>query len=106
MCVLHGPSLKLADEATEVIELCWLCGRLLGEVTELHLPIPKNRGGKAKVAVHPMCHRTIHDNISNADMARRYNTPDALKEHETIGRFVDWIANKPPDFDAPTKRGR
>ncbi len=86
--------------------LCWLCARPLGEVTELHLPVPKNRGGKAKVAVHPMCHRTIHDNISNAEMARRYNTPDALKEHEIIGRFVEWATNKPPDFDAPTKRGR
>jgi hypothetical protein len=85
---------------------CWLCARPLGEVTELHLPIPKNRGGKVKVQVHPICHRTIHDNVSNAEMERRFNTPEALKAHEIIGRFVEWIANKPPDFDAPTKRGR
>ena len=90
----------------ESLQSCWLCDRALGEVVELHLPVPKNRGGKAKVQVHPICHRTIHDNVSNADMARRFNTPDALKEHEVIGRFVDWIASKPPDFDAPTKSKR
>ncbi len=106
MRLADGASLKLDAEITGEAPCCWLCGRPLGEVTELHLPVPKNRGGKAKVAVHPMCHRTIHDNFSNAEMERRYNTPDALKEHETIGRFLDWIANKPPDFDAPTKRGR
>jgi len=26
--------------------------------------------------------------------------------HDEIGRFVAWIANKPPDFNAPTKDRR
>jgi hypothetical protein len=91
--------LDMGDNSPE----CWLCRRPLGGVVELHWPIPKNRGGKAKVQVHPICHRTIHDNVSNADMARRFHTPEALRENETIAKFIGWIANKPADFDAPTK---
>ncbi len=92
--------------AAEPILACWLCARPLGEVTEWHHPVPKSRGGKLREPVHPICHRTIHDNLSNSDLERRFNTAEALKGHEVIGRFADWIANKPPDFDAPTKQGR
>ncbi len=93
-----------ADEVQAVTVHCWLCGRPMGEVVELHHPIPKSRGGKAREQVHPICHRTIHDNFSNSDLERRYNSAEALRGYEIIGRFIDWIANKPPDFDAPTKR--
>ncbi len=83
---------------------CWLCDRPLGEVIELHLPVPKNRGGKAKVQVHPICHRTIHVHCSNSEMARSFNTPETLRGHAEIGKFVDWVAGKPADFDAATAK--
>jgi len=56
------------------------------------------------VPLHPICHRTIHASASNAELARLYPTLDALKQREDIRRFVAWIADKPPDFHAPTRR--
>lgn len=95
------------DDETEEIApalICWLCARPVGEVTEWHHPVPKSRGGKLREPVHPICHRTIHANFTNSDLEKRFATPQALAGHEEIRRFIDWIANKPPDFDAPTKR--
>jgi len=39
---------------------CWLCGRPLGRKVERHHPVPKSRGGRATVAVHPICHCALH----------------------------------------------
>lgn len=86
--------------------MCWLCSRPMGEVTEWHHPVPKSRGGRERQPVHPICHRTIHANFTNSDLEKRYATPEALLAHEEIGRFVAWIASKPPDFNAPTKDRR
>ena len=30
----------------------------------------------------------------------------ALLEDEALARFVEWVADKPPDFHAPTRRPR
>lgn len=84
--------------------ICWLCSRPIGDVTVWHHPVPKSRGGRDQVPVHPICNKTIHANFSNSDLEKRYSTSEALLAHEDIKRFVDWIANKPPDFDAPTKK--
>lgn len=92
--------------AAEPAVTCWLCGREMGDITEWHHPVPKSRGGKAREPVHPICHSTIHANFSNSDLEKRYSTVPALLAHEEIGRFVAWIANKPPDFNAPTKDRR
>ncbi len=83
--------------------ICWLCNRPMGEVTEWHHPVPKSRGGKVREPIHPICHHTIHANFTNSELAKQYTTPQALCGHSEIGRFLDWIAKKPPDFHAPTK---
>jgi hypothetical protein len=90
-------------EATPVLH-CWLCSRPIGEVTVWHHPVPKSRGGREQVPVHPICNKTIHANFSNSDLEKRYSTAEALLAHEDIKRFVDWIANKPLDFDVPVKK--
>jgi hypothetical protein len=92
------------DEVETPILHCWLCARPIGAVTIWHHPIPKSRGGRDQVPVHPICNKTIHANFSNSDLEKRYSTAEALLAHEAIKRFVDWIANKPLDFDAPTKK--
>lgn len=92
--------------AAVVVQYCWLCAREMGEVTEWHHPVPKSRGGRDRQPVHPICHRTIHANFTNSDLEKRYATPEALLAHEEIGRFVAWVASKPPDFNAPTKDRR
>ncbi|WP_373472387.1 HNH endonuclease [Sphingorhabdus lacus] len=94
------------EESAPPVVHCWLCGREMGSVTEWHHPIPKSRGGKAREAVHPICHRTIHANFTNSDLEKRYSTVDALLAHDEIGRFVACIPKNPPDFNAPTKDRR
>jgi hypothetical protein len=85
---------------------CALCGRPLGRKVEWHHVVPKSEGGVETAPVHPICHRTIHALVGNADLARVYPTLDALREREDVRRFLKWVATKPPDFHAPTRRRR
>lgn len=85
-------------------ELCFLCERPLGAKVEWHHPVPKSRGGRETRPVHPICHRTIHATIDNKALERSYHSPEALREHPEIARFLRWIAGKDPDFHAPTRR--
>lgn len=85
-------------------DACALCDRPLGRRIEWHHVVPKSEGGRETVPLHPICHRTIHASATNAELARLYPTIDALREREDIRRFVAWIADKPPDFHAPTRR--
>jgi hypothetical protein len=94
-------ALRAAPEAP-----CALCARPLGRRTEWHHRIPKSQGGTETVPVHPICHRTIHACVSNRDLATVYADMDALRARDDIARFVRWIADKPPDFHASTRRGR
>lgn len=87
-------------------EACWLCTRPLGKRTERHHPVPKSRGGRETVPVHPICHRTIHAALSNAQLAKMGPNASALLQVEEIARFVRWVSGKPPDFHAPTRTKR
>ncbi|MBB6123223.1 HNH endonuclease [Sphingobium subterraneum] len=87
----------------DVPSLCWLCERPLGAVVEWHHPVPKSRGGRDTVAVHPICHRAIHRHFTNAELARLGPEPLALRQHAEIATFLIWVANKPADFYAPTR---
>ena len=90
----------MSDEAPP----CFLCGRPLGKRVEWHHPVPRSRGGRETVPVHPICHRAIHATLSNKELERSYSTPQALRAHPEIARFIDWVRTKDPDFHAPTKR--
>ncbi len=83
---------------------CFLCGRPLGRRVEWHHPVPKSRGGRDVVPIHPICHRTIHATLSNRELADKHVSADALRAHPDIARFLAWIADKDPDFHAPTRR--
>ena len=85
---------------------CALCGRALGAKVEAHHVVPKSEGGRDTAPVHPICHRTIHALIPNAELARFYADPATLREREDVARFLRWIADKPPDFHAPVRRAR
>jgi len=91
---------------TERPSECALCGRPLGDKIEWHHVVPKSQGGRETVALHPICHRAIHANISNKALARLYPTLEALRARDEVAEFLRWIANKPPDFHAPTHRRR
>ena len=83
---------------------CWLCLRALGSRVEYHHPVPKSRGGRETVPVHPICHRTLHQTLSNKDL-ELLSLAD-LRANADIARFLKWIAGKDPDFHAPTRRKR
>jgi hypothetical protein len=87
-------------------ERCWLCSRPLGQRVEFHHPVPKSRGGRETVQIHPICHRTLHRTFSNAELVLFGDSVAAIRADLRIGRFLDWIRHKDPDFHAPTHRKR
>ena len=91
---------------SEAGETCWLCGRPLGRRVQRHHPIPKAKRGRETVPVHPICHRAIHANFTNAELARSGGAREALLASEAIAKFLAWVADKPPDFHAPTRTRR
>lgn len=82
--------------------ICWLCGRTLGAVVQDHHLVPKSKGGRETVPLHPICHRAIHTNFTNAELARIGTDRDALLNNHALANFVAWVKGKPPDFHAPT----
>jgi hypothetical protein len=85
---------------------CWLCERPLGQKVQWHHTVPKAKKGRETVPVHPICHRAIHANFSNGELARLGGSRAPLLANEAVARFLVWIADKPPDFHTPTRRGR
>ncbi|MEG3082130.1 hypothetical protein U1707_00610 [Sphingomonas sp. PB2P12] len=88
-------------------EQCWLCGRPTGATIVWHHPVPKSRGGRDVVPMHPVCQQTLTTNFTNSELQRAGMDVDSLLAHPTIRKFVDWVANKDPDFTAaPAKKIR
>ena len=85
---------------------CWLCHRPLGHKVQWHHRVPKAKGGRETVPVHPICHRTIHAHFTNAALARSGGARETLLACEPVARFVAWVADKPRDFHAPTRPKR
>ena len=85
-------------------EHCWLCARPLGRRIQWHHTVPKAKGGRETVPLHPICHRTIHANFTNAELARLGGAREAMVARPPVAKFVAWISDKPPDFHAPTRR--
>lgn len=86
---------------------CWLCTRPMGQNVEWHHPVPKSRGGRDKVQIHPICHRTLHTNFTNSELARIGSNVETLRSADTIAKFLSWVEDKDPDFHAPTaKKGK
>ena len=85
---------------------CWLCLRPLGRKVQQHHTAPKAKKGRETVPVHPICHRAIHANFTNAQLSRIGNEREGLLSDEALASFVRWVSDKPPDFHAPTRRPR
>lgn len=93
-------------ERTAAVSVCALCERPLGAKVEWHHLVPKSEGGRVTAPVHPICHRTIHATLPNAELARTYADPADLRAHPDVARFLRWIAGKDPDFHVPVRRAR
>lgn len=91
------------EPALEVVH-CWLCGRPLGKVVVWHHPIPKSRGGRDVVPMHPICQQTLMANFTNSELQRHGMDVEGLLAHPNVRKFVDWVASKAPDFTATTAK--
>jgi hypothetical protein len=90
--------------------ICPLCQRPIPpDVPQsLHHLIPRAKGGKGgpTVLLHHICHKEIHAAIREIDLARSFNTPEALRNHPRMARFADWVAKRPPGFISRVPKGR
>lgn len=84
---------------------CWLCERPFDTLMEWHHPVPKAKKGKGKVPIHPICHKAIHANFTNSQLARIGESRAPLLENAALAKFIAWVKDKPPDFHAPTLTG-
>ncbi|SIO48252.1 hypothetical protein SAMN05444722_2514 [Rhodovulum sp. ES.010] len=86
--------------------ICPLCGRPIPREAKqsLHHLTPKLRGGKGgpTVRLHQICHNEIHATLTESELARDFNTIEALRSHPRLARFITWVARRPPSFHSKT----
>jgi hypothetical protein len=80
---------------------CWLCSRPTGSVVVWHHPIPKSRGGRETVPMHPVCQNFLVANFTTSELQRHGMDAQSLLDDPAVAKFVGWVANKDPDFTAP-----
>ena len=105
----HGPPVdsRRADEAPAAPVACWLCARPTGKTVVWHHPVPKSRGGRDVVPMHPICQQTLVANFTNSELQRHGMDVEGLLAEPAVRKFVAWVANKEPDFTATnTKKQR
>ena len=104
----HGPPVEVQDESPSAApSVCWLCGRPLGKITVWHHPVPKSRGGRDVVPMHPICQQNLIANFTNSELQRHALDVEVLLANPSVRKFVDWVAKKDPDFTAGlTKKQR
>ena len=59
-----------------------------------------------QVELHKICHQAIHALLSEAELARAFNTIAALRTHPGIARFVAWVEKRPPTYQDRSKWAR
>ena len=92
------------NKEPEIHPICPLCGRPIPPANlDKHHLIPKTEGGKKTQNLHRICHRQIHALFSETELARRYNTVEALLGNEAMQKFVAWIKIKPDGFHQKSK---
>ncbi len=90
--------------------ICPLCRRPIPPDVKqsLHHLVPKLKGGKGgpTVLLHHICHREVHATLTEAELARDFNTVEKLREHPRLQKFILWVEKRPPGFlsKVPGKR--
>jgi hypothetical protein len=99
--------MRREEEATAPAVICWLCSRPTGKTVISHHPVPKSRGGRDTVPMHPICQQMLIANFTNSELQRYGMDVEGLLADPGVRKFVDWVANKDPNFTATmTKKQR
>lgn len=95
----------MAKEHT-IIGKCDICGRDLikGKTVNLHHLIPKTYKGTVTIPIHTICHSKIHSVFTEKELRDYYHTPERLREHEQIAKFIKWVRKQPADYTGKNKR--
>ena len=98
----HGgyQDLPQAEDTPTEIPACWLCGRPTGATIVWHHPVPKSRGGREVVPMHPICQQMLITQFTNSELQRHGMEVEGLLADPAVRKFVDWVAKKDPDFNA------
>lgn len=90
-----------------ISSLCPVCDRPIEDKGSWHHFLPKSRGGRQVTLIHRICHSKIHSLWTNRELETTYNTPEAVRAHPDMVRFIQWLQNKPPTYhDRSLKRRR
>lgn len=69
-----------------------------------HHPVPKSRGGRDVVPMHPIRQQAVTANFTNSELQRFGMDVEGLLGNPALRKFVDWVAKKDPDFTAATTK--
>ena len=102
----HSSTVKMNREkdSPATATVCWLCGQPTGKLIVWHHPVPKSRGGRDVVPMHPICQQTLIANFTNSELQRHGVDVGSLLANPNVRKFVDWVAKKDPDFTAPISK--
>ena len=78
---------------------CPICKRETpSQHQEKHHLIPRSKKGKKTVLVCRSCGDMIHKLFTLKELAKKYNTVEAILTHEDVQKWIIWISKKPDDF--------
>ena len=78
---------------------CPICGRLTPpEYVEKHHLDPKSKKGKETKKVCCSCGSMVHKLFTNKELAKKYNTIEALLAHPDIQKWKEWLSKRPNHF--------
>ncbi|CAM8625605.1 HNH endonuclease [Rhodoferax sp. TBRC 17660] len=87
--------------------ICPLCERKIPpSQRDAHHLVPKSKGGRHTEYLHRICHRQIHALLTETELARQFNSVDALLTHPDVALFVAWVKTKPDDFMERTRKSQ
>ena len=100
----------LQEEHVRVLpadRVCPLCERKIPpSQRDAHHLVPKSKGGRHTEFLHRICHRQIHALLTETELARQFNSVEALLTHPDVALFVAWVKTKPDDFMERTRKSQ